>query len=138
MALTRDDLAMIAQLIAQSQPPPKPPTLQRIYFSKAVGDNQSGGIGGMEPGFLIRGVTVDNPSGSWVLLQPTNQFIAPFTFGWSSTLLPGSQVISASYVIGPTGQAISTFGQPAVSTSIQIRLRIVPVASSIHSLRALH
>jgi hypothetical protein len=97
----------------------QPNTQFAIYRSPTVGDNQAGGISAMQlPGTRIRGVIVDNPSGSWVKLSGTGlgfePFIPPYTLAWSVSLLPSVLEIAASYVVGPTGQASSTAGAPLV------------------------
>lgn len=97
----------------------RPNTQFAIYRSPTVGDNQSGGISAMVlAGTRIRGVIVDNPSGSWVKLSGTGlgfePYIAPYTLAWSVSLLPSVLEIGASYVTGPTGQPASTAGSPIV------------------------
>lgn len=97
----------------------RPNTQYRIFRSAAVGDDQGGGIGAMTlPGTRIRGVIVDNPSGSWVILDGVGlafqPYIAPYTLAWSVSLLPSVSELSARYVDGPTGQPSSTAGAPLV------------------------
>lgn len=97
----------------------RPNTQYRIFRSLAVGDDQGGGIGAMTlPGTRIRGVIVDNPSGSWVQLDGVGlgfqPFIAPYTMAWSVSLLPSVNELSAKYVDGPIGQPSSNAGAPAV------------------------
>jgi hypothetical protein len=97
----------------------RPNTQFRIFRSKAVGDNQAGGIGAMTlPGTRIRGVIVDNPSGSWVMLDGVGlgfqPFIAPYTLAWSVSVLPSIAELSAAYVAGPIGQPSSSAGAPMV------------------------
>lgn len=101
----------------------------RTYRSTAVGDNQGGGIGSMAlQGTRIRGVSVDNPSGSWVKLtwpSANDAWIPPFTLGWSITLVPSQLEVAAQYVGGPTGQSTSTAGMP-----ITVYLSELPVPNS--------
>jgi hypothetical protein len=97
----------------------RPGTQFRIYRSATVGDNQAGGIGAMTlPGTRIRGVIVDNPSGSWVKLDGVGlgfqPYVAPYTLAWSVSLLPSVTELSAAYVDGPTGQSSSNAGAPLV------------------------
>lgn len=97
----------------------RPATQFQIFRSVAVGDNQGGGIGAMQlAGSRIRGVIVDNPSGSWVKLDGPGlgfqPYIAPYTLAWSVSVLPSIQELSAAYVTGPTGQPSSTAGAPIV------------------------
>lgn len=97
----------------------RPATQHRVYRSPTVGDNQAGGIGSMTlGGTRIRGVIVDNPSGSWVKLTGTGldfePYIQPYTLAWSVSLLPSVLEIGAAYVVGPTGQDESTAGSPIV------------------------
>lgn len=97
----------------------RPNTQYRIYRSLAVGDNQGGGIGAMTlPGTRIRGVIVDNPSGSWIQLDGVGlgfqPYIPPYTMAWSVSLLPSVSELSAAYVAGPIGQSSSLAGAPVV------------------------
>jgi hypothetical protein len=97
----------------------RPNTQYRIYRSLAVGDNQGGGIGAMTlPGTRIRGVIVDNPSGSWVQLDGVGlgfqPYVAPYTMAWSVSLLPSVNELSAKYVAGPIGQVSFLAGAPVV------------------------
>lgn len=97
----------------------RPDIQSRIYRSTGVGDNAGGGIGAMSlPGTRIRGVIVDNPSGSWVRLDGIGlgfqPFIAPYTLAWSVSLLPSVTELSAIYTVGPTGQTSAATGSPMV------------------------
>src|SRR5450759_2466133 len=97
----------------------RPNTQYRIFRSLAVGDDRGGGIGAMTlPGTRIRGVIVDNPSGSWVQLDGVGlgflPFIAPYTMAWSVSLLPSVTELSAKYVAGPIGEASEIAGAPVV------------------------
>lgn len=62
------------------------------------------------PSGQILGVIIDNPSGAWLRLFPTYDFIPPYTLGWSRTLPGASANITLQYA--PTGPAnqISTSG----------------------------
>lgn len=97
----------------------RPNTQFRIYRSTIVGDNQGGGIGAMRlQGSRIRGVIVDNPSGSWVKLDGPGlgfqPYIAPYTLAWAVSLLPSVDEIIATYTVGPVGQPSSLAGAPLV------------------------
>lgn len=97
----------------------RPSTQFRIFRSLTVGDNQAGGIGSMTlPGTRIRGIKVDNPSGSWVMLDGIGMayqpFIQPYTLAWADSPLPSLAELKATYVTGPTGQPVSIAGQPLV------------------------
>lgn len=97
----------------------RPNTQFQIYRSPTVGDNQAGGISAMQlPGSRVRGVIVDNPSGSWVKLSGTGlgfePYIAPYTLAWSVSVLPSVLEIAAAYVAGPIGQPSTTAGAPIV------------------------
>jgi hypothetical protein len=97
----------------------RPATQHRVFRSPTVGDNNAGGIGAMTPRIRLQAsVLVDNPSGSWVKLFGTGldfePFVAPYTLAWSVSLLPSVLEIGAAYVVGPTGQPMSTAGSPLV------------------------
>jgi hypothetical protein len=97
----------------------RPNTQFAIFRSPTVGDNQAGGISAMRlPGSRIRGVIVDNPSGSWVKLDGIGlgfqPYIQPYTLAWSVSVLPSIDELSASYVPGPIGQPSTNAGSPLV------------------------
>lgn len=122
MPLSKQELDQLLSALAQrATNPTAAPRGQELgprqatFRSVAVGDNQGGGIAAMQEGFLIRGVVIDNPSGSWVVLKPTLQYIPPYTFGWSTNIVPGQQVMGAAYIDGPVGnQPSSKAGLPVV------------------------
>jgi hypothetical protein len=120
----------------------RPNTQYRIFRSLAVGDDQGGGIGAMTlPGTRIRGVIVDNPSGSWVQLDGVGlaflPYIAPYTLAWSVSLLPSVSELSVRYVDGPTGQLSSATGAPIVVYLFEAQVPSSPgstfVAGSVRS-----
>lgn len=56
----------------------------------------------------IRGITIDNPSGSWLRLRPTGDFIPPYTIGFMRSFEYGHASIAIEFPeTGPSGQ-IST------------------------------
>lgn len=61
----------------------------------------------------IRGVLIDNTSGAWLLLRPTNDYIPPYTIGWARTFTGGVASVSVSYE-SPAGQVSTLSGDPAV------------------------
>jgi hypothetical protein len=73
----------------------------------------------------IAGITIDNPSGSWLRITGIEQFIPPFTVGWSYPISPQQTSISVLFVDSPTGTPSSTFGSP-----VTIRLFDEPVSPS--------
>lgn len=57
--------------------------------------------------FQIGSVTIDNPSGSWLLVQPISRYVAPGTLGWTAQILPRRASISVNIVAAPTGGVTS-------------------------------
>lgn len=59
-------------------------------------------------GTPIRGVVIDNPTGGWLYLVSENQWIPPYTNGWSMPLTYEQTSVNVEYRnVGPAGQ-IST------------------------------
>lgn len=73
----------------------------------------------------IRGALIDNPSGSWLLIQPGNTYIAPYTIGVALTFPGGITSLSVLYGDGPAGQVSTLQGDPPV-----IQLDTQPVEPS--------
>lgn len=76
-------------------------------------------------GFQIAGVTIDNPSGSWLWIPDDNTFIPPYRLGFAHTFAPTQRQISILFSNGPSGQ-VSTIAGDDPSASIYDR----PVAES--------
>lgn len=65
------------------------------------------------PAGETRGVVIDNPSGSWVQLFPTFDWIAPYTLGYTRTLPNAAASVSVRYqTLGPSGQISTQAGDP--------------------------
>lgn len=61
----------------------------------------------------VRGVLIDNPSGAWLLLRPTNDYIPPYTLGWARSFVGGVASVDLVYQ-APAGQVSTLQGDPAV------------------------
>lgn len=61
----------------------------------------------------IRSVLIDNPSGSWLLLRPTNDYIPPYTIGWVRSFIGGVASVDIVYE-APSGQVSTLQGDPAI------------------------
>lgn len=87
--------------------------MRQQFLSRVVG----GPVGNLEAISLsageTRGVIVDNPSGSWVQLFPTFDWIAPYTLGYTRTLPNSAANVSIRYqTTGPSGQVSTLAGDP--------------------------
>jgi len=51
----------------------------------------------------IRGVSIDNPSGSWLLVTTTGDTVPPYTLGWSRFLNPPALTVGIRFINSPTG-----------------------------------
>lgn len=61
----------------------------------------------------IRGVLIDNPSGAWLLLRPSNDYIPPYTIGFARSFDGAMSSISIEFPSsGPAGQ-VTTFAGDA-------------------------
>lgn len=64
----------------------------------------------------IAGVTVDNPSGSWLRISPVEDYVPPYTMGWARTLSPASLSVNVRWTDSPSGTPSSQIGYPAIVT----------------------
>lgn len=57
----------------------------------------------------IRGVLIDNPSGAWLLLRPSNDYIPPYTIGFARSFSAAMASVAVEFpATGPAGQ-VTTF-----------------------------
>lgn len=63
------------------------------------------------PGYHVYGITVDNPSGWWLLISPGDYYVPPFTFGWRQ-YLNGVTSVSIRCVDGPGALQSQDIGNP--------------------------
>jgi hypothetical protein len=62
-------------------------------------------------GTPIRGIVVDNPSGSWLYISSEQQWVPPYTNGWSMPLTYDQTAITVdAQNQGPAGQVSTTQG----------------------------
>lgn len=73
----------------------------------------------------VRGIVVDNPSGSWLRLSTTGEYIAPYTIGWARPLPQAATSVSLTAGDGPSGQLGTTEGD-----TVHVWLHNDEVASS--------
>lgn len=63
------------------------------------------------PGSFIRGIEIDNSSGSWLFIPSLETYVPPFTIGWAFALPYGaSSVDIVAGLNGPAGQISTTQG----------------------------
>lgn len=91
----------------------QPSNLSRRYFGKAVGDAS---LTGLSPGWQVAGISIDNYSGSWLLVEPIHLLVPPYVLGWATPVSPANATIEITYVPGPGGFLGTTAGAPAVVT----------------------
>lgn len=91
----------------------QPSNLSRRYFGQAVGDTS---LTGLSPGWLVAGISVDNYSGSWLLVEPIHLLVPPYVLGWATPVSPANATVEITYVPGPGGFLGTTAGAPAVVT----------------------
>lgn len=80
----------------------------RQLFSAAPG--QSLPSVALSGGTVIRGISIDNPTGSWLLVQNSLDYIPPYTLGWSKTLEYSAPSLTVLAGNGPTGQVGTATG----------------------------
>lgn len=65
------------------------------------------------PSGHVRGVAVDNPSGSWLRITDfggTDLAIPPYTMGWTSPIWPAAAAVSLRFVDSPSGTPSTQIG----------------------------
>lgn len=67
-------------------------------------------------GTPIRGITIDNPSGSWILVSSEKAYCPPYTLGWSLPLSYDQASVILQAGDGPAGQVATTQGDPWQAT----------------------
>lgn len=74
----------------------------------------------------IRGALIDNPSGAWLLLRTTNEYVPPYTIGWARSFEYGHASLAIEFPsTGPAGQVSTRQGdRPSV------KLFSVPIPNS--------
>jgi hypothetical protein len=68
-------------------------------------------VGASLPAGLMRGIVIDNPSGSWLYLPVNIDWVPPYTIGWSRSL-DGLASIDILFSDGPAGQVSTQQGDP--------------------------
>jgi hypothetical protein len=63
-------------------------------------------------GYQIAGITIDNPSGSWLYIPQDHTFIAPYTLGFAHSFAPTLSRIDIRFANGPAGQVSTQQGDP--------------------------
>lgn len=60
----------------------------------------------------IRGIVINNPSGSWLYVVSERQYVPPYTDGWSMPTSYEQSSISINANVGPAGQVSTIQGDP--------------------------
>ena len=72
----------------------------------------------------ILGLRIDNPSGSWLLIQPINEYVPPYILGWTRSFSTAAASIDIRFVNGPAGQISTRVGDPVRYTVDSLPLGI--------------
>lgn len=64
------------------------------------------------PAGHAKGIVIDNPSGSWLLVFPTYDYVPPYVLGWSRDFPYEVASTTVRYVNGPSGQISTQQGDP--------------------------
>lgn len=67
-------------------------------------------------GWQIKGIRVDNPSGSWLSVAPFNRSIPPYTLNWYTSYNASVANVSVKFVDGPVGKLSTLVGNPVTVT----------------------
>lgn len=93
-----------------------------IPFTLTIGRNL---LNASLPAGETRGVAIDNPCGSWLVLDATGDYIPPYTLGWARSLDNAVASVTIRFVTGPAGQLSTQTGDAPTVT-----LYSTPVANS--------
>lgn len=83
--------------------------MQKVYTASPGASIQEASL---PNGSLIRGISVDNPSGSWLFVKSEMVFIPPYTLGWALALSYAQTSVSVVAGPGPAGQTSTSAGDP--------------------------
>lgn len=64
------------------------------------------------PSGEARGIVIDNPSGSWLLVTPLHDYVPPYTMQWSRDFPMTVASATIRYVDGPASQVSTQQGDP--------------------------
>lgn len=65
--------------------------------------------------YQIAGLTIDNPSGSWLYIPADNTYIPPYTLGFAHSFAPTLSSIDILFANGPAGQVSTRLGDPPMA-----------------------
>lgn len=65
--------------------------------------------------FQVAGLTIDNPSGSWLYIPADNTYIPPYTLGFAHSFAPTLSSIDILFANGPAGQVSTQLGDPPMA-----------------------
>lgn len=95
---------------------------RRRDFSSNVGVDLIGIAGN---GWFINGIIVDNPTGAWLKISGINDFVPPYTQGWSRPVTPAAIAIDITFEsIGPGGSSSDLVGEPISVTIIDQTIEV--------------
>lgn len=85
-----------------------------LNFSTVIGVAAPGTVSTLTPGFVAYSMTIDNPSGMWLFVQPIMRWVPPYTLAWRASL-PGTQNPTVAMSNAPVGAPTSVqSGGPVV------------------------
>lgn len=67
-------------------------------------------------GWQIGGIQINNPSGSWLRVSGIEQYVPPYTLGWTFPITPTQASISVRFVDSPSGTPSELVGNPVTVT----------------------
>jgi hypothetical protein len=79
-----------------------------IYVTPLGVDKIAVSLPGIEQ---IRGMLVDNPSGSWLQIFPSRDFVPPYVLGYARSFPSGHASIDIRFTNGPAGQVSTLQGE---------------------------
>jgi hypothetical protein len=65
--------------------------------------------------YQIAGLTIDNPSGSWLFIPADRTFIPPYVLGFAHSFAPTLASIDILFANGPAGEVSTQKGDPPVA-----------------------
>jgi hypothetical protein len=61
---------------------------------------------------FIQGIVIDNPSGSWLRVTGIEQYVPPYTVGWSYPVVPAAASLDVLFTDSPSGSPSELVGNP--------------------------
>lgn len=104
--------------------------LRQVHDSAILPVGQSKRSWILAGGYQIAGITVDNPSGSWLFIPQDGTFVPPYTLDFAHSFNPTLSRVDVLFQDGPSNQVSTIEGDPPL---VRIYDRAVAEAAGVTS-----